>query len=139
MASNAIAPCGIDCANCEFFEENGMTEVWQRVATLLGKSVDQIKCKGCREGGGCSIHADCKTLECISNKKLNYCYQCKDFPCSFLLPAADRADKLPHNLKVFNLCRIQAVGEEAFLKECTQNRKRYFKGTMVLGEGPLLD
>lgn len=138
MANKGIAPCGIDCANCELFEENGMTEVWERVARYTGKPADQVKCIGCRSAGGCSIHEDCKTLDCVNTKGLDYCFECEDFPCTFLLPAVDRADTLPHNLKVFNLCRIKAVGEEAFLKECARNRNRYFKGSMVLGEGPVL-
>jgi len=41
-------------------------------------------CKGCRFGGGWSWWPDCPVRECILQKKLDFCYQCSDFPCKKL-------------------------------------------------------
>jgi hypothetical protein len=55
-----------------------------------------------------------------------------------LAPALDGADKYPHNVKLFNLCRMKAVGVEAWAKsEASKVRKRYFRGKFVVGSGPV--
>ena len=66
------------------------------------------------------------------------CSECSDFPCTRLCPSANRADVLPHNLKVFNLCTIKRVGVEGFVKISGDVERRYFKGTMEIGKGPRL-
>ncbi len=69
MNSNDIAPCGIDCINCEVYEPNNRRDVWQMFAERFGVTAEEIACKGCRIQGGCSIHKDCETLECVKAKK----------------------------------------------------------------------
>jgi len=138
MNKNDLAPCGIDCVNCEMFAANGRSDVWERVATMLGKTPEDVKCKGCREQGGCSIHGNCKTLACVMKKGLESCHLCESFPCTYLLPMADRANNVPHNMKVFNLCRIRLLGEEGFLREAKVNRQKYYTGKFLLGAGPQL-
>lgn len=138
MDLNKVAPCGIDCVNCELFAENKRTDVWERVAGMTGKSVDAIKCKGCREQGGCTIHADCQTLACVQDKGVDFCHECGDFPCIRLQPMKQGAERTPHNLKVYNLCRLKALGMESFLVEAARTRKLYFDGSFVIGAGPAL-
>ena len=41
-------------------------------------------CDGCRFGGGWSWWPDCPVRDCILEKGLDFCYQCKDFPCDRL-------------------------------------------------------
>lgn len=133
---NQVAPCGIDCLNCELYEANNNTTVWARLAAMTSRSEDEIKCKGCRLQGGCTIQTDCETLACVQEKGIDFCYQCDDFPCSRLQPAADSAERLPHNLKVFNLCTIQRDGLASFLENARQHRALYFAGKMKIGAGP---
>ncbi|MDA3852340.1 MAG: DUF3795 domain-containing protein [Spirochaetaceae bacterium] len=139
MILNDISPCGLDCVNCEMHVDNNRTDVWEIMAKALGKTVEEMKCKGCREQNGCTVHDACATLECVQKKGLNFCSDCDEFPCTMLQPARDMADRLPHNFKVYNLCRIKRVGAEAFLKEAPGIRERYFKGKMTVGLGPVLD
>ena len=50
---NLVAPCGIDCFNCEFYQDN-ITEKWQQMlATRLNLAPALVGCKGCREQPGC--------------------------------------------------------------------------------------
>jgi hypothetical protein len=78
---------------------------------------EKIKCEGCRNiEGNCEVlknygfNGQCKIYNCYTSKNIEFCYECNDFPCDLLHPLADRAEKFPHNLKVFNLCKIQKVG-----------------------------
>jgi hypothetical protein len=55
-----------------------------------------------------------------------------------LQPSADRANKLPHNMKVFNLCIMKRVGVENFILQSSEIKKRYYAGKMDIGNGPQL-
>jgi hypothetical protein len=67
------------------------------------------------------------------------CYECGEFPCQKLIPAADRANALPHNLKMFSQIYIQRHGVEAWKAKLPELRKRYFAGKIRDGKGPLLE
>jgi hypothetical protein len=136
---NLVAPCGIDCGTCELYlcKDNQ-----QLFAYLLGKGIpeEKLPCTGCRniEGNCPVIGSKCATYVCITEKNVEFCTHCSDFPCSKLHPAADRADVLPHNLKVFNLCTIQRSGVEGFIELSAEIKNKYYKGKMGIGKGPEL-
>ena len=124
------APCGKDCFNCPlciaeenrenreaFFKRNNIPE-------------DKFQCKGCRPNNGycpgleiLGIDPNCRMYACIQEKKVNFCYECDEFPCERLQPVADRAERVPHALKIYNLCMIQKMGVEAW---ATGHSKRLF-------------
>lgn len=133
------APCGIDCFNCEIFKDNITDEVRKRIAPYLKKSPENFQCEGCRVSGCMLIPKECETKKCVEAKGHEFCFECEAFPCNKLHPSSDRADKLSHNLKLFNLCRIKAVGFDEWVKESKIIRERYYKGKMVIGSGPTLD
>lgn len=62
MASYSV--CGIDCSTCKFKTENN--------------------CKGCRENEGKMFWGECDLYKCNSEKSLEHCGKCKDFPCDTL-------------------------------------------------------
>ncbi|HNW98972.1 MAG TPA: DUF3795 domain-containing protein [Bacteroidales bacterium] len=134
---NLVAPCGIDCGICELYTCKDNTQLFDQLVAK-GISKDIIPCKGCRPTNGkCPlIQKICETFNCISKKKLNFCYECNDFPCLTLHPSADRANKLPHNMKMYNLCTIKKEGVENFVKKSSEIKNRYFAGTMAIGKGP---
>lgn len=142
MDLNHVAPCGIDCVNCELFAERGLTEHWARVAAKLGKKPEEVACPGCRATSankpepGCVMHAGCETLACVSGRGHVFCHECADFPCVRLQPLAEGAAVYPHNLKAFNLAMIKARGVEAFLSEAPKLRALYYKGKFKIGAGP---
>jgi len=138
MNPNDIAPCGIDCINCEVYEPNNRKDIWDMFAARLGVTPEEVACKGCRVQGGCSVHKDCETLECVKSKNLDSCGDCDEFPCRKIMPLAANAERVPHNLKVYNLCRIKQIGAEAFLEESANNRRLYFNGKFKIGAGPQL-
>ena len=135
-----VAPCGIDCGICELHICKDNPRLYDQLITR-GIPKDKIPCAGCRNiEGMCPVHpTKCATYTCVTERKVDFCYECSDFPCEKLQPAADRAEILPHNTKVFNLCTIKNFGLEHFLKKSGEIKLKYYKGKMGIGEGPQIE
>lgn len=141
MSSNArlnlVAPCGIDCGICE---PHACAEDPKLLEALVARGIprEKLPCPGCREVQGmCPVLPDrCATYTCVTGKGLSFCHECAEFPCTMLQPSADRANVLPHNLKVFNLCTIRRAGVEAFVAASPDIKRRYYQGKMAVGRGP---
>ena len=132
------APCGLDCFNCELYEENLTDEFAQLIHDKLGVPKSDVACRGCREQDGKHFHLTengCATLDCAKAKGVTLCCDCNEFPCALLAPTADGAARYPHNMKVYNLCRIKKVGLDQWIEEAGEIRKKYFKGKFVVGQG----
>ena len=133
------APCGLDCFNCELYKENLTSEFAELIHSKLGVDKNDIPCKGCRQQDGHHYHLPpegCATLNCVKAKGVNLCCNCDDFPCVLLAPTADKAAQYPHNMKVYNLCRIKKIGLESWIEnEAGQIRNKYFNGKFVVGKG----
>jgi hypothetical protein len=138
------AICGIDCFNCEFFRTNidgffaSMPAERKAAFEARGMTLEKMRCLGCRKTGCTAIEGKCETLACAQERKVEFCYECKDFPCQKLQPMADGAERFPHNLKVFNLTAIKNRGIEAWAAEAGMLRMRYFRGKFRIGAGPQL-
>ena len=131
------SPCGLDCFNCELCEENLSEKLAEMIHTKMGVPMDDIPCKGCRVQDGKHYHIPdgCKNLDCVKEKGHDFCCECDDFPCSILAPLSDGAAMYPHNMKVYNLCRIKKYGIEKWIEESGDIRKKYFKHKFVVGKG----
>jgi hypothetical protein len=132
------APCGLDCFNCEIYEENLTDDFAEFIIKKIGVSKEEIPCKGCRQQDGKHYHLPaegCATLNCVKSKGVELCCDCGDFPCSLLAPTADGAAIYPHNMKAYNLCRLKRIGHECWIKEVDQIRKNYYSKNFVVGKG----
>lgn len=133
------APCGLDCFNCEIHEDNLTEEMAGFIHNKMGVPKEEIACKGCRRQDGKHFHLGpegCATLNCVKDRGVEFCCGCSDFPCALLAPVAEGAGKYPHNMKVYNLCRIKKIGLDRWTEEeAGQIRKRYFTGKFVVGRG----
>jgi hypothetical protein len=138
------AVCGIDCFNCEFFHTNidgffaTMPPERKAAFQARGMTIDKMRCQGCRVSGCTAIEGTCETLACANKHKVDFCYECQDFPCSKLQPLVQNADRFPHNLKVYNLTAIEHRGIVAWAAEATRIRQAYFTGSFKIGAGPQL-
>jgi len=134
---NLVAPCGIDCGICELYICKDSTALFERLVAN-GIPKEKIPCKDCRaiEGNCPLLNETCATYSCLQEKKIDFCFDCGDFPCVMLQPSSDRADVLPHNLKVFNLSKIKNAGLQQFIENSLEIKKRYYKGKMIIGKGP---
>jgi len=133
------APCGLDCFNCELYEDNLTTDFIELIHTKMGVPKEDILCRGCRQQDGKHYHLPsdgCATLNCVKARVVELCCNCDDFRCMFLAPTADKAAQYPHNMKVYNLCRIKKLGLERWIEqEAGEIRRKYFTGKFVVGKG----
>jgi len=127
---NLTAPCGKDCFNCPLYIGEENKENRENFFRSRNIPSEKFQCKGCRANNGycegltiLGIHPECKTYECVQQKNVEFCYECDEFPCFRLQPLADRSDRVPHALKIFNLCMIQKMGVE---KWAVEHSKRIF-------------
>ncbi len=140
------APCGLDCFNCTFYlaredsEAMKQVEIWSE---QLNIPTEIMRCQGCRNHNGriplqLQMFGDnhrCGAYECSSAKKVAFCGECEDFPCDYLHPLADKAETLPHNTKVFNLCLINKMGVEKWAEsKAAEVRETYFSKPWSLAE-----
>jgi len=134
------APCGIYCGECLAYKAKDNPELVEYLAARGLKS-EKLPCPGCRKGqGDCpALGSDCETYACVDRRGIDFCHECPVFPCTMLNPAADRANVLPHNIKVYNLCFIKEQGLAKWLENAPVIQKKYFQGKMVIGKGPQLE
>lgn len=101
-----IAPCGIDCGRCADYQNGEIKELsirllellkgYERVAKVKSRinpafeKYDKFKevleifadasCGSCRsDNEKCPI--DCHAKTCHKDKKVDFCFQCDEFPC----------------------------------------------------------
>ncbi len=103
MDLSLIAPCGMNCAICRAYLR------------------DKKKCPGCN-GGDINKSASClkckiKNCEKLKEGKLEFCYECNEFPC----PRIEQIDKryITKYLMsmIDNLEQIKNLGMETFLED----------------------
>jgi len=133
-------PGGICCGECECYKAKENPALLE---LLVSKGIPQgrLPCLGCHalEGNCPVLEETCSTYACAQEQKVDFCYDCLDFPCLRLNPAADRASVLPHNLKVFSLCALKQLGLEAWRQRYPGFKERYYRGHLVVGKGPQLE
>jgi hypothetical protein len=133
------APCGLDCFNCKVYSENITPATQSRLSRMLSIDEESVPCSGCRAQSGSRLNfSECATFKCVSQKGIEFCFECDQFPCVRMQPIADGLRWYPHNLKLYNLCRIQRVGVENWIKdEAAVNRFNYLHGKLVAGMGEI--
>lgn len=141
----ALAPCGLSCERCyayqdgpivklaialkeelgnfgafaERFAKRGMSEFenWAQFKTLLDY-IAAGDCQGCRLET-CCAKPDCGVAECQRTGKMDFCYECAEFPCK-------KTNFDPHLearwLAMNN--RMKEIGIEAYYEE-TRTQPRY--------------
>ena len=121
---NLTAPCGRDCFNCPFYLSKENSEFKSAFAKRAGIPIEKATCDGCRNiQGNCEalklygFNGNCATFKCSKEKQVEFCFDCNEFPCDKLYPLADKADKFPHNTKVFNLCTIKRIGVDEWAEK----------------------
>jgi hypothetical protein len=142
----SIAPCGLSCENCFAYADGdirryslklkkklGNFEAYaRRFETLLGNPIfkkypdfkemlDYLaseNCRGCRNEQ-CRLFKDCGVRGCHQEKQVDYCYQCREFPCG-----NTGFDGRLHKVWVAINEKIRSAGIEKYYEE-TKDRPRY--------------
>lgn len=138
-----VAPCGAHCGDCWAYKLKDDPSSCENLIAMNTMNIywSGAPCPGCRpSGGNCQfINGVCETYTCIEKRGLVFCFECVEFPCDKLNPAAEMADILPHNIKIFNLCCIKQHGVAKWLRKAAEINAKYFHGKMRIGRGPQLD
>lgn len=101
-----LAPCGLDCGRCAGYEEGEIARLASRLTQLLAgyrrvadmraagepmfgrysqfeeilESFARAPCGGCRSAkASCPI--DCKARTCHKQQGVDFCFQCREYPC----------------------------------------------------------
>jgi hypothetical protein len=144
--SNKFGPCGLLCEKCFAFQNGTIRHHAQQLKDCLGNFDNYAKrfttllnepifekypdfkellnyfssghCQGCRKQE-CHLFKDCNVKQCYKVQKVEYCYQCSQFPCDNT--GFDENLKLRW-LKIND--RIREVGLESYYNEI-KDKPRY--------------
>ena len=80
------APCGLYCGVCGIYiaHRDDNLKFKERLTQVYNVGVDDIKCKGCLSDEPFVYCQTCAIKKCTSDKVIEGCHQCSDFPCSYI-------------------------------------------------------
>jgi hypothetical protein len=133
-----LGPCGSNCRKCVFNINGDIRHHAEELEKLLGvfnlyaerfselispvfkKYIEfkellnylvQVDCLGCREQK-CGIYPNCGVYECHREKKVDFCFQCDEFPC-------EKSNFDPDFKRRWILMneRMREIGAEAYCEE----------------------
>jgi hypothetical protein len=124
-----VAACGLFCPSCAIYiASNEDPQRLKRQTDSLKLTIEETYCEGCRSE---KRNANCKTcfmLKCTAEKGIDFCSECRNFPCREL---QDFQSVMPHRIELWkDLARIKEVGDEAYFVEVLENYKCQNCGTL---------
>jgi hypothetical protein len=80
------APCGLYCGVCGIYiaHRDGNLKFKELLAPVYNLGVDDIKCEGCLSDEPFAYCRTCAIKSCASDKGIEGCHQCDDFPCKYI-------------------------------------------------------
>ena len=120
MPGVPVGYCGYYCARCPIYVACTTSDVkmQEKLARKFSReageklAAEDVHCWGCRAGNRHCWGKDCEIRKCAGEKGIDFCYQCREFPCVAL---SRTYDKYPEARE--NLSRICKIGVEAFVSE----------------------
>ncbi len=146
IARARLGACGLHCGKCYAYTEGDIPALSSQLAKSLGnfeiyakRFVELVgepvflkypdfreflgylaegKCEGCRKEK-CKLFKGCRVRSCSEGKKVDFCFQCVDFPC----------DNTGFDGHLFTRYvgineRMREIGVEAYYEE-VKNQSRY--------------
>ena len=114
---NLVSFCGLFCKACGVYiatQENDHTKL-ESIAKMLGQTVDDTRCDGCRTDRRSGHCKSCSFIRCAKDRTIDFCGQCNDYPCEELKRFQSMA---PHRNELWqSLERINHVGWEKWFVE----------------------
>lgn len=140
-----VAPCGLHCGKCFAYAKGDIKKLSMELRDDLGnfepyakrfaENIDTVfsnypqfkkmldcfaeaDCGGCRKEK-CKFYKNCLVRSCTEEKKVEFCYQCEEFPCNHT-----GLDENLYSRYVKLNERIREIGPEAYYNEI-KNLPRY--------------
>jgi len=105
MDQGLIAPCGMNCRICSSY--------LALKYDLEKQGIQRTYCAGCRtQGRNCALKRGCGSLR---QRRLEYCYQCPEYPCPRLRRLDKRYRTHYHMSMIENLNHIREHGIDSLL------------------------
>lgn len=117
-----VAACGLFCPACAIFiASNEDPQRLKRQAESLNLTIEETQCEGCRSKKRNANCNKCFMLKCTTEKGIDFCSECKEYPCKEL---KEFQSIMPHRIELWkDLDRIKAVGFENYFVEALENYK----------------
>jgi hypothetical protein len=98
-----FSACGLNCGLCPRYHTEGKS-----------------RCPGCAGKGFSEKHPSCGVLSCSQRKRVEYCYQCDEYPCQ-KYDGADLFDSfITHKNQFHDLDKAKRIGIEAYESEMNE-------------------
>ena len=110
------AVCGLFCPSCVIYiATHEDPERLKTIAENRKVTVEESKCDGCRAERRNSYCKTCKMYLCAMGKGIDFCGECRDYPCEDL---KSFQAEYPHRIELWEAQkRIKEVGYERWYKE----------------------
>ena len=95
--------CGLFCESCTFYIATRENTALELLAKRCGKTIDEIRCKGCRSDTVTFYCKTCSMKQCAQKNGYKFCSECREYPCAVLKEF--QAQK-PHRLELFFFARL---------------------------------
>jgi len=113
--------CGLFCESCPLYVGTIYEpESLKFLADRYGKSVDELRCRGCRSEVNSFYCSDCSIRECVKGKGLHFCSECDNYPCEFLKEFQIR---MPHRAELFQ--SLDILRESGYAAWCSKMDEDY--------------
>ncbi len=116
------AVCGLFCDACSLYI--GTTEDEARltmIAQRFNKSVDDMRCLGCRSDVLVVHCQKCAFKDCATKKGINFCSECDVFPCGLI---KDFQRKAPH---LIDLWKDLELAKNTSIEDWTDQMKAKYQ------------
>jgi hypothetical protein len=90
--------CGLFCESCSFYVASLDEEKLAQKAKETGKTVDEVRCKGCRSDTVTFYCRTCSLMLCAKGRGVGFCSECGEYPCGAL---KEFQAARPHRLELF--------------------------------------
>lgn len=141
---SCVGPCGLSCGKCVAFAGGRVQRLSEELLGELGDnfaayaarfekahpvfgSFDSFKalleffasgsCDGCRENG--CLFKDCAVVQCVKEHKVDFCFECSEFPCDRHGMPEGLAERWQANNE-----KMKELGRDAWYCGC-MDRPRY--------------
>ncbi len=107
--------CGLFCPSCHIFiATQAKNEELNNMATKEGVKVEEISCMGCNSENNTIKCKSCKIRACAKEKNIEFCYECKEFPCNSF---EEFQKQMPNSIEVYYAQQtIREVGFDIWFK-----------------------
>jgi len=114
-----LGACGLYCGVCSIYiahknDNLKFKNALMKVYKPFVKTVDDIKCTGCRSSGEVfPVCKACPIKKCCKSKEIEGCYQCDDFPCKYI---TNYPVKLAREIILRSIPSIREMGVKDFIQ-----------------------